>query len=41
MSIGIADTVTSSSQSEDDAIALVHHALDLGINFWFLSKKCN
>src|SRR5262249_21350141 len=33
MSIGIADVYTSSVQSEDDAIALVHRALDLGINF--------
>ncbi len=33
MSIGIADVYTSSSQSENDAIALVHRALDLGINF--------
>jgi aryl-alcohol dehydrogenase-like predicted oxidoreductase len=33
MSIGIAGVYTSSSQSESDAIALVHRALDLGINF--------
>ena len=33
MSIGIADGYSSSVQSEDDAIALVHRALDLGINF--------
>jgi aryl-alcohol dehydrogenase-like predicted oxidoreductase len=33
MSIGIADVYSSSLQSEDDAIALVHRALDLGINF--------
>jgi aryl-alcohol dehydrogenase-like predicted oxidoreductase len=33
MSIGIADVYTSSAQSETDAIALVHRALDLGINF--------
>ena len=33
VSIGIADVYTSSSQSESDAIALVHRALDLGINF--------
>src|SRR5215475_13945678 len=33
MSIGIADVYTSSAQSEKDAIALVHRALDLGINF--------
>jgi aryl-alcohol dehydrogenase-like predicted oxidoreductase len=33
MSIGIADVYSSSAQSEDDAIALVHRALDLGINF--------
>jgi aryl-alcohol dehydrogenase-like predicted oxidoreductase len=33
MSIGIADVYTGSVQSENDAIALVHHALDLGINF--------
>ena len=32
MSIGIAEVYTSSSQSESDAIALVHRALDLGIN---------
>lgn len=33
MSIGIADMYTSSLQSEDDAVALVRRALDLGINF--------
>jgi aryl-alcohol dehydrogenase-like predicted oxidoreductase len=33
MSIGIADVYTSSAQSEDDAVALVHRALDLGVNF--------
>jgi aryl-alcohol dehydrogenase-like predicted oxidoreductase len=33
MSIGIADVYTSSVQSETDAIALVHRALDLGIHF--------
>ena len=33
MGIGIADAYSSSVQSEDDAIALVHRALDLGINF--------
>src|SRR6185437_8019446 len=33
MSIGIADVYTSSVQTEADAIALVHRALDLGINF--------
>ena len=33
MSIGIADVYSSSVQSGDDAIALVHRALDLGINF--------
>jgi aryl-alcohol dehydrogenase-like predicted oxidoreductase len=33
MSIGIADVYTSSVQSENDAIALVRRALDLGINF--------
>ncbi|HEY7210127.1 MAG TPA: aldo/keto reductase [Bryobacteraceae bacterium] len=33
MSIGIADVYSSSVQSESDAIALVHSALDLGINF--------
>ncbi|MCU1260950.1 MAG: aldo/keto reductase [Bryobacterales bacterium] len=33
MSIGIADVYTSSAQCENDAIALVHRALDLGINF--------
>ncbi len=33
MSIGIADVYTSSVQSEEDAVRLVHRALDLGINF--------
>jgi aryl-alcohol dehydrogenase-like predicted oxidoreductase len=33
MSIGIAEVYTSSVQSENDAIALVRRALDLGINF--------
>ena len=31
MSIGIADTYTSSVRSDDDAVALIHHALKLGI----------
>lgn len=31
MSIGIADTYTSSVKSDDDAVALIHHALKLGI----------
>jgi aryl-alcohol dehydrogenase-like predicted oxidoreductase len=31
MSIGIADTYTSSVKSDDDATALIHHALKLGI----------
>ena len=31
MSIGIADTYTSSVKSDDDAVALIHHALNLGI----------
>jgi len=33
MSIGIADVYTSSTQSESDAIAIVHRSLDLGVNF--------
>jgi len=33
MSIGIADVYSSSVQTEDDAIAIVHRALDLGVNF--------
>src|SRR5437016_377612 len=33
MSIGIADVYTSSVQDDDKAIELIHHALDLGINF--------
>lgn len=33
MSIGIADVYSSSAQSENDAIAIVDRALDLGINF--------
>jgi aryl-alcohol dehydrogenase-like predicted oxidoreductase len=31
MSIGIADTYTSSVKSDDEAVALIHRALDLGI----------
>ncbi len=31
MSIGIADTYTSSVRSDEDAVALIHHALKLGI----------
>lgn len=31
MSIGIADTYTSSAHGDEDAIALIHRALDLGI----------
>jgi aryl-alcohol dehydrogenase-like predicted oxidoreductase len=31
MSIGIADVYTSSARDDDDAIALIHRALDLGI----------
>jgi aryl-alcohol dehydrogenase-like predicted oxidoreductase len=31
MSLGIADTYTSSVRSDDDAVALIHHALNLGI----------
>jgi aryl-alcohol dehydrogenase-like predicted oxidoreductase len=33
MSIGIADVYTSSAQTENDAVAVVHRALDLGVNF--------
>lgn len=33
MSIGIADVYTSSAQDEPKGIELIHHALDLGINF--------
>src|ERR1700748_119713 len=33
MSIGIADVYTSSAESEDDGIAIVRRALDLGIDF--------
>lgn len=33
MSIGIADVYTSSAQSDQDAIDIIHRALDLGINF--------
>jgi aryl-alcohol dehydrogenase-like predicted oxidoreductase len=33
MSIGIADVYTSSVQDDDAAVALIHRALDLGINF--------
>ena|SRR5438270_3619436 len=33
MSIGLADVYTSSAQGENDAIDLIHRALDLGINF--------
>jgi aryl-alcohol dehydrogenase-like predicted oxidoreductase len=32
MSIGIADVYTSSARDDDDAVALIHRALDLGIN---------
>src|SRR6201986_2411006 len=31
MSMGIAGTYTSSVRSDDDAVALIHRALDLGI----------
>ena len=31
MSLGIADIYSSSAQSDDDAVALIHRALDLGI----------
>lgn len=31
MSIGIADTYSSSVANDDEAVALIHHALDLGI----------
>jgi aryl-alcohol dehydrogenase-like predicted oxidoreductase len=31
MSLGIADTYTSSVRNDDDAVALIHHALRLGI----------
>ncbi len=33
MSIGIADVYTSSTQDDGKAVELIHHALDLGINF--------
>jgi aryl-alcohol dehydrogenase-like predicted oxidoreductase len=33
MSIGIADVYTSSVQDDANAIELIHHALDLGLNF--------
>jgi len=33
MSIGIADVYTSSAQDDTKAIALIHRALDLGVNF--------
>jgi aryl-alcohol dehydrogenase-like predicted oxidoreductase len=33
MSIGIADVYTSSVQNDDAAVALIHRALDLGIDF--------
>jgi aryl-alcohol dehydrogenase-like predicted oxidoreductase len=33
MSIGIADVYTSSVQDDVNAIELIHHALDLGLNF--------
>ena len=33
MSIGIADVYTSSAQGEQEAIDVIHRALDLGINF--------
>jgi aryl-alcohol dehydrogenase-like predicted oxidoreductase len=32
MSIGIADVYTSSARDDDDAVALIHRALDLGIH---------
>src|SRR5262245_20452659 len=32
MSIGIADTYTSSVKSDDDAVALIEHALKLGMS---------
>ena len=31
MSMGIADVYTSSVRDDDAAVALIHHALDLGI----------
>jgi aryl-alcohol dehydrogenase-like predicted oxidoreductase len=33
MSLGLANVYSSSLQSEEDAVALVHRALDLGVNF--------
>jgi aryl-alcohol dehydrogenase-like predicted oxidoreductase len=33
MSIGIADIYTSSIRNDDEAVALLHRALDLGVNF--------
>jgi aryl-alcohol dehydrogenase-like predicted oxidoreductase len=33
MSIGIADTYTSSVRNDDEAVELLHRALDLGVNF--------
>src|SRR6201992_1215146 len=32
MSMGIADVYTSSARDDNDAVALIHRALDLGIN---------
>ncbi len=33
MSIGMADTYTSSVRDDDAAVALIHRALDLGVTF--------
>jgi aryl-alcohol dehydrogenase-like predicted oxidoreductase len=33
MSLGIADVYSSSTRSDADAVALIHRALDLGVNF--------
>jgi aryl-alcohol dehydrogenase-like predicted oxidoreductase len=33
MSIGIADVYTSSVKSDEDAIRLIHHSLDIGVTF--------
>ncbi|HKE43706.1 MAG TPA: aldo/keto reductase, partial [Steroidobacteraceae bacterium] len=33
MSLGIADVYTSSVKSDDDAVSLIHRALDLGVTF--------
>ena len=33
MSLGIAEKYTSSIQSDDDAVELIHHALELGVTF--------